>query len=55
MAAAKSLMLRRNDARVILDRLAASKITDDRYDTALALLDIARIAPDAVPPDLVER
>ena len=54
MAATKLLMLRRGEARIILDELARSEEADDRYSVATSLLDIAGIAPDAVPRDLAE-
>ena len=55
MAAVKQLMLRRADARQILDSLAEDNNREQRYDVAAALLDIAAVCATAVPPDLVHR
>jgi hypothetical protein len=55
MAVVKLLMLTRRHARVIFDRLAASTEAEDRYAVAAALLDLSRVQPAAVPPDLAHR
>jgi thioredoxin-like negative regulator of GroEL len=55
MAAVKQLMLRRADARQILDSLAEDDNREQRYAVAAALLDIAAVSATAVPPDLVHR
>jgi hypothetical protein len=55
MAVVKQLMLTRRHARIILDRLAVSNAVEDRYAVAVALLDLCRVEPAAVPPDLVQR
>jgi hypothetical protein len=55
MAITKLLMLHRKHARVILDRLANSADTEDRYDVAAALADLASVDASAVPPDLAKR
>jgi hypothetical protein len=55
MAVTKLLMLRRKQARLILDRLARSSDAQDRYEVASALADLADVEPSAVPPDLAQR
>jgi hypothetical protein len=55
MAAVKELMLRRPEARVIIDALIDSSDGDDRYAAARALLDVAQVSKLAVPRDLAER
>jgi hypothetical protein len=52
MAVTKLLMLHRRNARLILDRLADSDDVTDRYEVAVALLDLASVDGSAVPPDL---
>jgi hypothetical protein len=55
MAITKSLMLRRRDARLIIDRLSRSDSVDDRYAAARALLDVAQVDPLAAPRDVAKR
>jgi hypothetical protein len=55
MAVTKLLMLHRRHARLILDRLAHSPDATDRYEVAVALLDLASVDGSAVPPDLARR
>ncbi len=55
MAAVKLLMIARRETRAILDEIASSPNRDHRYAVALALFDLARIEPSAVPPDLATR
>ncbi len=55
MAITKLLMLHRKHARLILDRLADSPDSQDRYEVAAALADLASVDASAVPPDLAKR
>jgi hypothetical protein len=55
MAAVKLLMLHRRDAELILEELAKSPDSQDRYAAADALLDVARTDASAVPPALVDK
>ena len=52
MAITKLLMLRRQHARLIFDRLACSANATDRFEVAVALLDLASVDATAVPIDL---
>jgi hypothetical protein len=55
MAVTKLLMLHRQTARVIFDRLARSPDSTDRYEVAVALLDLANVDASAIPRDLATR
>lgn len=55
MAITKLLMLHRQHAQLILDRLARSSDPTDRHEVALALLDLSSVDATAVPPDLAQR
>jgi hypothetical protein len=55
IAAAKLLMLRRPEASVIFDRLATSANVEERYSAAVALLDLARHVPVAVPLEVAQQ
>jgi hypothetical protein len=55
MAAVQELALHRREAYVILESLAASDDTRDRFAVAAALLDLAGIRPAAVARDLAGR
>jgi Holliday junction resolvase-like predicted endonuclease len=52
-AGAKQLMLRRADARIVFDVMAASKDPVDRQYAASDLLEVANQEPRAVPTELV--
>jgi hypothetical protein len=51
-AAARRLLLSREAARAIFDRMAASQDRHDRDDAVGDLLEVARVEPRAVPRDL---
>ncbi len=55
MAAVQELALHRREAFVILESLAASADTRDRFAVAAALLGLAGVRPAAVPRGLAER
>ena len=54
-AGAKQLLLRRDAARAIFDRMAASRDRDDRHYAATDLLQVAEIEPRAMPADLAQK
>jgi hypothetical protein len=54
-AGAKQLLLHRDAARAIFDRMAASRDPNDRDYAIADLLEIAEIEPRAVPTDLVRK
>jgi hypothetical protein len=51
-AGAKTLLLHRISARVVFDRMAASRDHDDRHYAVADLLEVAKVEPRAVPLDL---
>jgi hypothetical protein len=55
MAAVQQLVLRRSDANVILESLAASPDLQDRHVAAEALLAVSGVSPAAVAKDLAEK
>jgi hypothetical protein len=54
-AGAKQLLLHRAAARVIFDRMAASRDPDDRDYAVADLLEVAKTEPRAVPVDLAKK
>jgi Predicted nucleotide-binding protein containing TIR-like domain len=55
MAVVKQLVLQRRTGRIVLDHLAESVETEDRFAVAAAILDIASVNPAVAPRDLAEK